>query len=118
MELGNRGVHGGAIGGGVMRRQRNAKALLIVVSQWAGEEGLDRREAECQWRALPRPGLTCGENWKRRNNDGEPIDLGGWFTCKRELFKLLAAEIKCLGNKSTHLAWAHSTAASFCSGKG
>ena len=118
VELRNGGVHGGAIGRGVMWGQRNAEAPLIVIAQRAREEGFNRREAERQWRALPRPGLTHGENWKRWGNDGEPIDLGGWFACKRELFKLFAGEVKSLRNKSADLPRPHSAAAPLCSGEG
>ena len=63
-----------------MRRQRNAKALLIVVAQWAGNEGLNRRKAQGEWRTLPRSRLTHGEYRKWWSDNREAIDFGGWLT--------------------------------------
>jgi hypothetical protein len=115
MELGDGGVHRGAVCCRVMWRQRNAESLLIVVAQRAGNEGLDRRKAQGEWRTLPRPRLTHWENWEWRSDNREAINLGGWLACERELFELLAAEVKRLGNKSADLSWSHAAATPLCS---
>jgi hypothetical protein len=115
MELGDGGVHRGAVRCRVMRRQRNAKALLIVVPQWAGNEGLNRRKAQSEWRTLPRPRLTHGENWEWWGDNREAINLGGWLACERELFELLATEVERLGNKSADLARSYAAATPLCS---
>jgi hypothetical protein len=115
MELGDGGVHGGTVGRRVMRRQRNAKALLIVVAQRAGNEGLNRRKAQGERRTLPSSRLTHGENRKWWGDNRQAINLGGWLACKRELFELLATEVERFGNKSADLAWSHAAATPLCS---
>ena len=75
MEFSDGGVHRSAVRCRVMRRQWNAEALLIVVAQWTGNEGLDRRKAQGERRTLPRPRFTHGENWEWRGNNGESINL-------------------------------------------
>ena len=118
MELGDGGVHGGAVRRRVMRRQRDTEALLIVVPQWAGNEGFDRREAEGEWRTLPRTRLTHGKDWKWWGDNREAINLRCWLACEWELFELLAAEVERLGDKSADLTWSHTTTAPLCSGQG
>ena len=117
MEFGDGGVHRGTVRRRVMWRQWNAEALLVVIAQRAGNECLNRSEAQREWRALPRPWFTHGENWEWRGDDREAIDFGGRFTGERELFKLLSTEIERLGNKSADLPRTDAATASLCSGQ-
>ena len=89
-----------------------------MIPQWAGNERLNRRKAQREWRTLPCSRFTHGENWEWWGDYREAINFGGWLTGEWELFKLLAAEVECLGDESTDLARSHTTAASFCGGKG
>ena len=115
MEFGDGGVHRGTVRRRVMWRQWNAEALLVVIAQRAGNECLNRREAQREWRALPRPRFTHGENWEWWGDNREAINFGGRLTSERELFKLLAAEVERLGNKSADLSWSHAAATPLCS---
>jgi len=100
-----------------MRWQRNAEALLIVVAQWTGNEGLNRREAQREWRALSRPRFTYGENWEWWGDNREAINFRGRLTGERELLELLSTKVERLGNKSADLTRSYAATAPFCCSK-